>query len=88
MGLPGHEISPKLKAEAKTAAEKLQKDMQEKSPYRVLGVDPSMSFEDIKIVFKGLQKKYHPDGKQPNEQKSKELNKAYEEIARIRNKPK
>lgn len=88
MGLSGPEVSSKFKEEAKSAADKLQKDMQEQSPYRVLGVDPQMPFDEIKMVYKGLLKRYHPDGKTPNEQRAKELNKAYEEIAKLRHQPK
>jgi hypothetical protein len=34
-------------------------DFQE--PYRVLGVEPSSNFEEIKSAFRYLSKKYHPD---------------------------
>ena len=31
------------------------------NPYRVLGVTPSMTFDDAKEVYRKLCKEYHPD---------------------------
>ena len=32
-----------------------------KDPYKVLGVDPSATDEQIKDAYRALVKKYHPD---------------------------
>ena len=59
-------------------------------PYRVLGVDPSASDEEIKRVYRELARKYHPDNYQNNpladlaEEKMKEVNEAYDTITRMR----
>lgn len=59
-------------------------------PYRVLGVEPSASDEEIKRVYRELARKYHPDNYQNNpladlaEEKMKEINEAYAEINRRR----
>lgn len=82
-------VDEKLKAEAREAGEKIRSRMEEDNrPYKVLGVDPAMPFEDIKTVYRALMKQYHPDGKKPNPKKATELIKAYEEICRLRNEPK
>jgi DnaJ-class molecular chaperone len=44
--------------------------------YRILGVSPSTSKDDLKKEFKKLALKYHPD-RGGNEDKFKEVNKAY-----------
>lgn len=36
-------------------------DIHEKNPYKILGVMPNSSKEDIKAQFSDLMKKYHPD---------------------------
>lgn len=36
-------------------------DINEKNPYKILGVTPNSSKEDIKAQFSDLMKKYHPD---------------------------
>jgi DnaJ like chaperone protein len=33
----------------------------ERDPYDILGVDPSMAFEDIKAAYRGLVRETHPD---------------------------
>ena len=56
-------------------------------PYKVLGVDPSASEEDITKTYRKLAKKYHPDvnpGNKTAELKMKEINAAYEQIKKIR----
>lgn len=59
-------------------------------PYRVLGVDPSASDEEIKKAYRELARKYHPDNYQNNpladlaEEKMKEINEAYDIITRTR----
>lgn len=61
-----------------------------KDPYRVLGVHPESSDDEIKDAYRKLARKYHPDKytdsdlKEVAEDKMKEINAAYEEIQRIR----
>ena len=52
-------------------------------PYRVLGVSPDASDEEIKKAYRQLAKKYHPDANPGDEQAAKrmqEINAAYEQI--------
>lgn len=64
------------------------------NPYEVLGVSPDASDEDIKKAYRELAKKYHPDNYADSpladlaEQKMKEVNEAYDEINRMRQKGK
>ena len=55
-------------------------------PYRVLGVSPSASAEEIKKAYRALSRRYHPDANQNNpnkeaaEEKFKEIQQAYQQI--------
>lgn len=54
--------------------------MYEKDYYKIMGVDPGASEKDIKIAYRKLARKYHPDiSKEPNaEERFKEMGEAYE----------
>lgn len=59
-------------------------------PYKVLGVSPNASDEEIKASYRALAKKYHPDAYANNPladlaaEKMKEINMAYDQIMKMR----
>lgn len=56
-------------------------------PYRVLGVSPQATDDEIKKAYRALAKKYHPDvnnGSPQAEAKMKEVNEAYSAIMKLR----
>lgn len=58
--------------------------MEYKDYYKILGVDKTASFEDIKKEYRKLAKKYHPDlnnNSQEAAEKLKEINEAYEVLS-------
>ena len=56
------------------------------NPYRILGVSPNATDDEIKQAYRELARKYHPDKYRDSdladlaEEKMKEINAAYEEI--------
>lgn len=59
-------------------------------PYRVLGVSPSASDDEIKKAYRELVRKYHPDNYHDNpladlaSEKMKEINEAYDAVTKSR----
>ena len=59
-------------------------------PYRILGVNPNASDDEVKRAYRELARKYHPDNYQNNpladlaEEKMKEINEAYDAITKQR----
>ena len=52
-------------------------------PYKVLGIPPTASEEEIKKAYRDLSKKYHPDlnpGDESAARKMSEINAAYDQI--------
>ena len=52
-------------------------------PYKVLGISPDATDEEVKKAYRAMAKKYHPDlnpGDKNAEQKMKEINEAYDRI--------
>ena len=56
-------------------------------PYRVLGVSPDATEDEIKKAYRNLAKKYHPDvnnGSAEAEARMKEVNEAYSTVMKMR----
>lgn len=59
-------------------------------PYKVLGVSPSATDDEVKSAYRALAKKYHPDAYANNPladlaaEKMKEINQAYDQINKMR----
>ncbi len=60
------------------------------NPYKVLGVSPTATDDEIKQAYRALARKYHPDKYRDSDlaelagEKMKEINAAYEEIQKMR----
>ncbi len=55
--------------------------MQQKDYYKILGVEKSASSEDIKKAYYKLAHQHHPDKKEGDEKKFKEINEAYQVLS-------
>ncbi len=59
-------------------------------PYKVLGVSPSATDEEVKKAYRKLAKKYHPDNfsnsplRAQAEEKMKQINEAYDTVQKMR----
>lgn len=51
-----------------------------RNPYRVLGVSPKCSKEEIKLTYKRLAKRYHPDSLSGDTEKFLRVREAWELI--------
>jgi len=57
--------------------------VQEATPYRVLGLDPSAPDDVVRLVYRHLARQHHPDrGGDPA--RMAEINRAYQQIAKMR----
>lgn len=77
INLFGDQVAKKA---ANVFSEPNESEIPQDSPYRVLGVNPDAPDFLVKAAYKVMQKKYHPDGETPNEELSKMVNVAYEQI--------
>ncbi len=61
-----------------------------KDPYKILGVSPDATDDEIKTAYRNLARKYHPDKYRDTDlaemagEKMKEINAAYDEVQKIR----
>ena len=53
-----------------------------KDYYKILGVEKNVSQEEVKVAFRKLAHKYHPDKKDGDEAKFKEVNEAYQVLSK------
>lgn len=50
------------------------------NPYKVLGINSYMSFDEASKVYKNLCKRYHPDGTEGDINKFREIQEAWESL--------
>ncbi|MDD3693580.1 MAG: J domain-containing protein [Oscillospiraceae bacterium] len=61
-----------------------------KDPYKVLGISPNATDDEVKAAYRELARKYHPDNYLNNplsdlaEEKMQEINEAYDHIVQMR----
>ncbi len=61
-----------------------------KDPYKILGVSPDATDDEVKTAYRNLARKYHPDKYRDSDlaemagEKMKEINAAYDEVQKIR----
>lgn len=59
-------------------------------PYKILGVSPTATDDEVKAAYRALARKYHPDKYRDSdlaemaEEKMKEINSAYDEVQKLR----
>ena len=59
-------------------------------PYKILGVSPTATDDEVKAAYRALARKYHPDKYRDSDlaemagEKMKEINAAYDEVQKIR----
>ena len=59
-------------------------------PYKILGVSPTATDDEVKAAYRALARKYHPDKYRDSDlaemagEKMKEINAAYDEIQKLR----
>lgn len=59
-------------------------------PYKILGVPPTATDDEVKAAYRNLARKYHPDKYRDSDlaemagEKMKEINAAYEEVQKLR----
>ena len=59
-------------------------------PYKILGVSPTATDDEVKAAYRNLARKYHPDKYRDSDlsemagEKMKEINAAYDEIQKLR----
>jgi hypothetical protein len=58
--------------------QKTERKKKVKDYYEILQVSENAELEVIQAAYRGLSKKYHPDGENPDEERMKEINEAWE----------
>ena len=69
----------RLKKQAQAAAEKIRRDREDSSPYRVMGVDPNAEQPIVKAAYRAAAMLYHPDRGNDGTKMAK-INAAYDRI--------
>lgn len=83
--IPGQELREEIGAEIKDKVKRfLDLHDEYEEACRVLGVDPDAPTEVFDAAYRALQRHYHPDGKEPDEERSKEINRANDIVTKWR----